>query len=110
MFWNKGAIILSISNLSIFSSDLRYNSRPKFGLYDRRKRHERGDDPNWDGIEVAEDALVYPGILEGPTLYKGAMLMPNTFTMQEFVRTEIDYYIGNKEVGKQVDIPYIYTI
>ena len=46
---------------------LRYNSRRKSALYDRRKRHEKGDDPNWDGIEISEDGLVHPGIPKGPT-------------------------------------------
>lgn len=37
-------------------------------------------------------------------------MMPNTFTMQEIVRMLTDYYIENEEVGKQVDIPFIYSI
>jgi hypothetical protein len=36
--------------------------------------------------------------------------MPNTFTMQEFIRTEIDYYFDNEELGKPVETPFVYSI
>ena len=45
---------------------LRYNSRQRSSLYDRSKRHEREDDPNWDGIEISEDGLVHPGASKEP--------------------------------------------
>jgi len=54
-------------------------------------------------------------VFPNPTLivcvvYKGAMLMPNTFTMQENIRTEVDYYFDNEELGKPLETPFVYSI
>ncbi|KAF1954678.1 hypothetical protein CC80DRAFT_449014 [Byssothecium circinans] len=39
-----------------------------------------------------------------------ATLMPNTFTMQEIIRTAVDNYFENKENGMSVEPPFIFTI
>lgn len=36
--------------------------------------------------------------------------MPNTFTMQEIIRREIDYYFEDEESGKDVETPLVYLI
>lgn len=36
--------------------------------------------------------------------------MPNTFTMQEVIRTYFDQYVDNEESGKPVETPVIYRI
>ncbi len=36
--------------------------------------------------------------------------MPNTFTMQEIIRTAVDNYIDDVENGMMVERPYIFTI
>ena len=36
--------------------------------------------------------------------------MPNTFTMQENIRTEVGYYFDNEEQGKPVETPFVYFI
>lgn len=43
-------------------------------------------------------------------VYRGAMMMPNTFTMQEIIRTQIDNYFDEEELGKEVETPFVYTI
>lgn len=37
-------------------------------------------------------------------------MMPNTFTMQENIRTEVDYYFDNEELGKPVETPFVYYV
>jgi hypothetical protein len=37
-------------------------------------------------------------------------LMPNTFLMQEIVRTTGDYYYDDQEHGVSVERPFIFTI
>lgn len=40
----------------------------------------------------------------------GAVLMPNTFTMQELIRMMVDRYMDDEDAGLQVEIPTIFTI
>ena len=42
--------------------------------------------------------------------YKGAMLMPNTFMMQEIIRREVDYYVDLEDAGEDVEIPLLCSI
>lgn len=37
-------------------------------------------------------------------------MFPNTFMMQELVRRYFDESLDREEEGKQVEVPYIYTI
>ncbi|CZT13674.1 uncharacterized protein RAG0_17179 [Rhynchosporium agropyri] len=69
-----------------------------------------GDTFKWDGLEVSKTGLIEPGASKNPLLYKGAMMMPNTFTMQEIIRTEVDYYFDNEEISEEVETPFVYCI
>ena len=40
----------------------------------------------------------------------GATFMPNTFTMQEFVRMSLDEHLENLEGGESLGEPVIYTV
>ena len=40
----------------------------------------------------------------------GATFMPNTFTMQEFIRTSLDNYLEEAESGKVLEEPMIYSV
>ncbi|KAF2755774.1 hypothetical protein EJ05DRAFT_503226 [Pseudovirgaria hyperparasitica] len=43
-------------------------------------------------------------------LSDGIVLLPNTFTMQEIIRTAMDNYDLDIEEGSDVDRPYIFTV
>lgn len=40
----------------------------------------------------------------------GAVMLPNTFLMQELVRRHFDEALDREDEGKQVETPFIYTL
>jgi hypothetical protein len=49
-------------------------------------------------------------VLTQYTVSNGATLMPNTFMMQENIRTCFDQYIDDEEDGKDVETPFVYCV
>lgn len=106
---------------------LRYSARQKSSLFDIKERKQRKEDPYDDAVKVSADGLVYPGgedqsscevLTNGPTTAtetdwlagvatNGAVLMPNTFLMQETIRTYYDSYANLKG---NIEPPLILTI
>lgn len=42
-------------------------------------------------------------------IYKGAMLMPNTFTIQENIQTEVNYYLDKKNWANMLR-PHLFVL
>lgn len=111
------------------ASLLRYSPRQTSSLFDIKNLEQRNDDPFDDAVIVSTDSLVYPGVAAGSSckssrisqenierianwqiVTNGAIFMPNTYTMQEFVRRHYDYYIELEEQGKDMESPLIIRI
>ncbi|SLM35480.1 hypothetical protein LPUS_04778 [Lasallia pustulata] len=75
----------------------RFQPQRSSGLFNYKK----GGDIE-DGVEVSADGLVYPRVSNDVPFSNGAVFMPNTFTMQEWVRTAYDDYIDGLEDGQSV--------
>lgn len=90
-------------------------------LFDRA--FEQDDWEYEDGVEVSKDGLVHPNItmdcmrsqisiltMLTCTVSNGALLMPNTFFMQELTRRSFDNYFDNLENGQPEAEPHYLCI
>ncbi|CAL5871372.1 uncharacterized protein PFLUO_LOCUS5622 [Penicillium psychrofluorescens] len=75
-------------------------------LFDRA--FEQDDWEYEDGVEVSKDGLVHPNITMD--FSNGALLMPNTFFMQELTRRSFDNYFDNLENGQPEAEPHYLCI
>ncbi|OAR02492.1 hypothetical protein LLEC1_08019 [Akanthomyces lecanii] len=97
-----------------------YQPKAKTSLFDRKEIDSRTHDSPADGVEVAADGLVYPKVaryagfvLTLPQDSNGALFLPNTFIMQEFVRNDYDAFLDREESGQMepaMVAPQIWTI
>lgn len=95
---------------SSFPATLTYY-RPKqlSSLFDHAENDSRPDDPYDEGVVIASDGLVYPGVNK-TSVSNGAVMRPNTFTMQELVRRYYDEFLDRQEIAHDIEIPRIYTV
>ncbi|KKK13673.1 hypothetical protein P175DRAFT_0473722 [Aspergillus ochraceoroseus IBT 24754] len=100
--WQNRRGLSYVSSHSVFPATLyRFQVRPESPLFD--KKFDR-DDLEWeDGIEVANDGLVYPKI--SMDVSNGALFMPNTHLMQEFTRGSYDNYMEAVDNGQPAGRP-----
>ncbi|KAI6372283.1 hypothetical protein MCOR25_003798 [Pyricularia grisea] len=61
-----------------------------------------------EAVSIAKDGLVYPTVKS--SMSNGAVMMPNTFTMQEIIRISMDEVLDLQDEGKHVETPYVFTI
>lgn len=76
-------------------------------------------------MSIAKDGLVYPTVKSSSKYLtylrrdfsshqsaasNGAVMMPNTFTMQEIIRISMDEVLDLQDDGKRVETPYVFTI
>jgi len=103
-----------------------YSPRHRSSLFDHKEHESRPDDLYEEGVLIAQDGLVYPSVRPGgfPLFYvrndsnragylpvsNGAVMFPNTFMMQEYVRRYFDELLDRQEDGREADKPWIYTI
>ncbi|KAK0701838.1 hypothetical protein B0T26DRAFT_659652, partial [Lasiosphaeria miniovina] len=93
-----------------FSASLAYySSQHKSRLFDYSETDIHPDDLDDEGVVVAEDGLVYPSV-SSPPFSNGAVMLPNTFTMQECVRRYFDEFLDRVEDGEDMETPQIYNI
>ncbi|PNY23834.1 Uncharacterized protein TCAP_06226 [Tolypocladium capitatum] len=78
-------------------------------LFDHQENESRPNDVYDEGVVIARDGLVYPGVHKH-SVSNGAAMFPNTFTQQEYIRRYFDDFIDREENGKAVDIPHMFTI
>ncbi|KAK3374396.1 hypothetical protein B0T24DRAFT_293553 [Lasiosphaeria ovina] len=94
---------------SSFPASLAYYSpQHKSRLFDYSEADIHPDDLDDEGVVVAEDGLVYPSVQSDVS--NGAVMLPNTFTMQECVRRYFDEFLDRVEDGEDMETPQIYTI
>ncbi|KAG6009336.1 hypothetical protein E4U21_002644 [Claviceps maximensis] len=101
--------ILSIH--SSFPATLSYY-RPKnlSSLYDIAELDSRPDDLYHEGVRIAPNGLVYPGV-ETAALSNGAVMFPpNTLNMQEHYRQYADDFLDLREITPDMEAPQIYTV
>ncbi|KAL2051952.1 hypothetical protein ABVK25_007867 [Lepraria finkii] len=90
------------------ASLLRLQRQPESTLLDHNKTRE--DTNSDDRVLVSDDGLVYPQLSMKLPFSNGATFMPNTFTMQEFVRISLDEHLENIKDGKSITEPVIYSV
>ncbi|KAK5635722.1 hypothetical protein RRF57_011434 [Xylaria bambusicola] len=110
---------------------LHYSPRNKVDLYDEQEASNRPDD-HFDNRVSLNNGLVYPSassdsrelmtVIFGSYLVtradtnqsvaisNGALLCPNTFMMQEFLRLDYDEFLNREAGGQEVETPYIYSV
>ncbi|KAK4068349.1 hypothetical protein Purlil1_13807 [Purpureocillium lilacinum] len=94
---------------SVFPASLTYYSpRTKSNLFDHQEIENRPHDVYDEGVIIAKDGLVYPGVQK--YVSNGAALYPNTFTQQEYIRRYFDEFLDRAENDEDVDTPHIFTI
>ncbi|TPX15946.1 uncharacterized protein E0L32_000280 [Thyridium curvatum] len=98
-----------VSHTSFPATLLHYCPRQRVRLYDHAESDDRPDDLVDESAIVEKNGLVYR---EPPTSHvsNGAVLYPNTFMMQEFIRMYYDEMLDREDEGKEVETPYIFTI
>ncbi|KAI0520973.1 hypothetical protein F5B22DRAFT_644216 [Xylaria bambusicola] len=74
---------------------LHYSPRNKIDLYDEQEANNQPDD-TFDNKVVLKDGLVYPSASLDSPVSNGAVMYPNTFMMQEFLRQDYDDYLDRK--------------
>jgi hypothetical protein len=113
-----------ISVHSTFPATLyRFQLQRESRLYDKNLQQDDGEVE--DAVEVSKDGLVCPritntgeqSVLLPPAFItqinivsNGALLMPNTYFMQELTRMSYDYYMDSVQDGQPSAEPYYICI
>ncbi|KAF2245107.1 hypothetical protein BU26DRAFT_76960 [Trematosphaeria pertusa] len=93
------------------ASLLRLNAGAKSNLFDYQDQASIEYQSPRDGVRISERGVIYPAVFTNlPSVSNGAALMPNTFMMQEIIRTAVDQYVDDQENGISVERPVVFTI
>ncbi|EXV00475.1 hypothetical protein X797_006537 [Metarhizium robertsii] len=95
---------------SSFPATLHYYCpRRTSSLFDHQETESRPDDIYDEGVTIHKNGLVYPAV-DVSSVSNGAVMLPNTFLMQELVRRHFDEALDREDEGKHVETPFIYTL
>ncbi|KAF1969800.1 hypothetical protein BU23DRAFT_539186 [Bimuria novae-zelandiae CBS 107.79] len=89
---------------------LRLNAGSTFKPFWFERQARRNELDINDQLEQSPDNHENADVWTNCIALNTATLMPNTFMMQEIIRTAADNYFEDKENGLSVELPFIFTI
>ncbi|KAF1961564.1 hypothetical protein CC80DRAFT_488036 [Byssothecium circinans] len=92
------------------ASLLRLNAGTKSNLFDYQDQASTECQSPEDGVRISEGGLIYPAVFTDLPFSNRAVLMPNTFMMQEIIRTAVDQYVDDRENSISGERPIVFTI
>ncbi|KAF1828188.1 hypothetical protein BDW02DRAFT_635342 [Decorospora gaudefroyi] len=100
-----------ISAHSSFPATLfRLNAGSAFKPFSFERQAQRNELRINDQLEQSPDNQENADVWTNCLVLNRATLMPNTFIMQEIIRTAADNYFEDKENGMSVERPFIFTV